>query len=276
MRQTDSAIVAARSPSLSYDLVHSHIIPDLLSEHLHSWLVAPVAPTWNAFYTLPLVSFQFRQTVRSLCITIFGLEKEEDPRYARHAMLDTPFTKICIRQLLSVIGDILSFAQSLWSQAKRSPETSNPVLEYNGAQLMAGNSLIRIYMCIALARSFLNYDVLRYIVPAERNWEFAALEQGFIMGVDETCDNSRAGMRPRMPDQTMHRLFLPLTCAMKLCDSILPQRLTFVVAEYLADIVPLLSTGEFPVRNCFHTNVHSSSRDAEIFAGLTELFDTGT
>lgn len=140
------------------------------------------------------------------------------------------------------MGEILSFAQSLWNQAKRPPETSHPPLEYTFTQLMEGGNLIRIYMCIALARSFLNYDVLNYIVPADRNWEFASLEQGFISA--DACNDYRPGVRPRMPDQTMHRLFLPITCAMKLCDLILPQRLAFIVAEYLADIVPVLSSGE--------------------------------
>ncbi|KAF8510712.1 hypothetical protein JB92DRAFT_2938599, partial [Gautieria morchelliformis] len=233
MRQTDSAIVS-RSHSLPYDLVHSHIIPDILSEHLHLLLVAPVAPCWHAFYTLPLVSFSFLQTCRSLWVPIFGLNKDEDPR---------------------VIHEVLSFAQSLWSQAKRSPETSRPVLEYTYAQLMGGSSLIRIYMCIALARSFLNYDVLRYIGPAERDWQFATLEHGFL-GVDVPCrDIGESVGRSRMPDQTMHRLFLPLTCAMKLCDSILPERLALIVAEYLADIVPFIATA--PVMLKYSQDLHS-------------------
>jgi hypothetical protein len=90
MRQTDSAI-ASRSHSLPYDLVHSHIIPDILSEHLHLLLVAPAAPCWHAFYTLPLVSFSFHQTCRSLWVTIFGLTKDENPRYAAIYMSSSIF-----------------------------------------------------------------------------------------------------------------------------------------------------------------------------------------
>ena len=149
-----------------------------------------------------------------------------------------PYSQQSNVSILSVIDDILSFAQSLWIQAKQPPESSRPVLEYNHDQLMGGNSLIHVYMCIALAKSFLNYDVLRYIVPVDQSWDSAALDQDF-MGV-----NARNIRVSRMPDETMHRLFLPLTCAMTLCDSIRPQRLAFQVAEYMADIVPLLSTSE--------------------------------
>lgn len=233
----------AASPSLPYDLIQSHIIPDLLSGHLHSLLVAPVAPSWHAFYTLPLVSFSFRQACQSLYIPMFGLEWGEDPRCG-FSFSSRPQSYLHYHGFFhSVIDDILSFAQSLWSQAKLPPDPSRPVLQYTHTQLMTGgNSLIRIYMCIALSRSFLNYDVLRYTVPTERG--LATSGQGHV-DVTETGSDIQRTDPSRMPDETMHRLFLPLTCAMKLCDSIRPERLGYVVAEYLADIMPLLSTGEW-------------------------------
>jgi hypothetical protein len=53
-----------------------------------------------------------------------------------------------------------------------------------------------------------------------------------------------------MRDDKMHRVYLPLTCAMKLCDSIRPERLAYIVADYLADLVPLYSTGEVHLAPC--------------------------
>lgn len=41
----------------------------------------------------------------------------------------------------------------------------------------------------------------------------------------------------------MHRLYLPLTCASTLCDTIRPETLAYRVAEYIAGITPWYSTG---------------------------------
>jgi hypothetical protein len=71
-------LVATSSPSLPLDLFHSHIIPNILSEHLHRILISLEAPEWHAFYTLPLVSFAFRDTCQALCVTIFGLGSDDD------------------------------------------------------------------------------------------------------------------------------------------------------------------------------------------------------
>jgi hypothetical protein len=115
---------------------------------------------------------------------------------------------------------------------------------------MSSTSLIRVYVCTALARSFLNLDVLWYIMLERRA---AGLN-------DNERDNNNThggwGLSPagessrRMRDDKLHRLYLPLTCAMKLCDSIRPERLAYIAADYLADILPLYSTGEMHLAPC--------------------------
>ncbi|KAF8581473.1 hypothetical protein K439DRAFT_1662269 [Ramaria rubella] len=208
-------LARTRTPLLPYDLIHSNIIPDILSNHLHLLLDAPIAPDWHAFHTLPLVSFAFSQTCRSLFVAIFGLNINEDG---------------------SAIKDILAFAQSLWNQAKHPHENSERVFEYTYAQIMSSNSLIRIYICIALSRSFLNADVLKYMIHSV---QFGGQGTGSIYGNDGRATPLLT--RVKMPDEKMHRLYLPLTCALELCDTVRPERLTHIVAEYLANIVPLFA-----------------------------------
>jgi len=216
------AEVAAVSPTLPHDLFHSLVIPDVLSEHLHLLLVSPGTPAWHPFYVLPLVSFAFRDTCQSLCVTIFGLESDDDG---------------------SVIGEILTFVQSLWTGTTRSPRRSRPLLEYTYAELMSSQSLIRVYVCAALAQSFLNVDVLWYLELESRFSELTDSELDDMASEDDLHGPHSGGSRRfRMRDDKMHRVYLPLTCAIKLCDTIRPQRLAYVVAGYLADIVPVYST----------------------------------
>jgi hypothetical protein len=145
----------------------------------------------------------------------------------------------------SVIGDILTFVQGLWVRAKLRPERALPSPQYAYADLMSSTSLIQVYMCIALARSFLNLDIMWNIVLEGRAEEFADEEEE--MDTDDTLGGRHAGeslRRFRMRDDRMHRVYLPLTCAVKLCDAIQPGRLVYIAAEYLAEIIPLYSTGE--------------------------------
>ncbi|KAF8576237.1 hypothetical protein K439DRAFT_677788 [Ramaria rubella] len=214
------------TPTLPHDLFHSHIVPDILSEHLHQLLLSDEAPTWHAFHTMPQVSVAFRATCRSLCITIFGLDNQED---------------------FDAIGDSLALVQSLWTRANPSLNVTAPLVEFNYTELMSRPSLIRIYICIALARSFLHADVLWHIMPEDTLvWSRSAgsIETATSNFLANFSDNlSAQHSRPsKMQDDKMHRVYMPLTCAMQLCDSIKPERLAHRVAEYIADNTPMYST----------------------------------
>jgi hypothetical protein len=109
---------------------------------------------------------------------------------------------------------------------------------------MSSKSLIQVYICAALAQSYLNLDVMW---PMEVEARVSELMDGERdnMDIDDAWSvlHSSGSRRFRMRDDLMHRVYLPLTCAMKLCDSIRPDRLAYHAADYLASIVPLFATG---------------------------------
>lgn len=137
----------------------------------------------------------------------------------------------------------LEFVQSLWTQAKVPPERAQPPRHnYSFRELMSQKTLIRVYMCLAVAQSFLKYDV---ICPLNRHSELSKHEQNAVEDHSPLVEYNPAfpvTRRFRMMDDKMHRVYMPLTCATKLCDSVVPARLAHKVAEHLADIIPVFST----------------------------------
>ena len=111
------------------------------------------------------------------------------------------------------------------------------------AELKCNKSLIQIYYCAAHAKSYLNLDVL-WNLELEQKWTAGEL--------DDAVDSQEEGdgyiypisplRRFKMRDDNMHRLFLPLNCAIELCDEI-PPELAYIVADYLAEMIPTYSTG---------------------------------
>ncbi|GJJ14544.1 hypothetical protein Clacol_008809 [Clathrus columnatus] len=97
--------------------------------------------------------------------------------------------------------------------------------------------LIQIYICAGYAKYFYTVDVL--------NW--LCLDRLWITGWTEDTDQGQLGGDPSigipknfrfrpyiMGDDRVHRVFLPFTCAMKLCDSIQDEILAGPIADYLA------------------------------------------
>jgi hypothetical protein len=108
---------------------------------------------------------------------------------------------------------------------------------------MSSESLIQVYVCAALAKCFLNHDVLWHIELEKKRiaGELDDVDDEDIAG-EEAVDCSTA-RRFKMRDDTMHRVYLPFTCALMLCDLVRPERVAYVAANYLASIVPLYATG---------------------------------
>jgi len=212
-----------RSPSIPQDLWHLYIIPDVLSDNLHSQLVENNAYGWNAFCILPLVSLEFRESCRLLNMAMFGVNSRDNPTVAR---------------------DNFSLARRLWKQAAIPTNTSAPLLDCKFTELMQSTALIRVYICTALAKLFFDVDILLPLVLEKDTKATLAKDRE----EDSVHWTSTRGIqhyyprRHRLVDQHLHRVYLPLTCAVTLCNSIKPQRLAFKVASYIADIIPQYST----------------------------------
>ena len=115
------------------------------------------------------------------------------------------------------------------------------------AELKRNKSLIQIYYCAAHAKSYLNLDVLWHLELEQKRMagEFDDVEDE-DMNPREEWDGYTPPISPlrrfKMRDDNMHRLFLPLNCAIELCDEI-PPELAYIVADYLAEMIPTYSTG---------------------------------
>jgi len=133
-------------------------------------------------------------------------------------------------------------AQAFWTTAKLPPHRAQPLTTCTLEQLMSSTSLIQVYICSALALSFLNLDVM-WVMELEGRRSNLPEEYDVDMDEDLGANHAHTPLRRfKMRDDVMHRVYLPLTCAMKLCDSVRPERLAYIVADYLAGIVPLCST----------------------------------
>ena len=115
-------------------------------------------------------------------------------------------------------------------------------------ELMSNNSLMQVYTCAAIAKCYLNLDVLWNIDLEQRRiaGELDDVDEEDMIEHDNALGFSMTGYTTRrfkMRDDIMHRVYLPLTCAVRLCDCIRPERAAYVVADYLAAITPLFATG---------------------------------
>lgn len=137
---------------------------------------------------------------------------------------------------ISAIRPIYTHVRDLWTLARNPIEDPDALPETRYRELMANKSLIQVYICIALSRRFLGADVLKALSyrqganhPSRELLRRKGLELPDLANGEDPC---------KMKDDKMYRLFLPLTCASKLCDTIRPEDLAYRVADYIADITP--------------------------------------
>lgn len=135
---------------------------------------------------------------------------------------------------------------------------AEPVQKYTFDQLMSSKSLIQAYLCTALAKCFFNFDVL-WTIDLEKRWRDGLLDDDpDDLDEDKIPPDNALGLKaigyvPRrfkMRDDTMHQSYLPLTCALKLCDDVRPERVAYVLASYLSDQVPLYTAGRLSFPLC--------------------------
>ncbi|KAF8464818.1 hypothetical protein JB92DRAFT_3063860, partial [Gautieria morchelliformis] len=106
------------------------------------------------------------------------------------------------------------------------------------------DSLLQVYLRAGSAKSYLNLNVLW---PLELERQHAAGElddaEADVMGAHfQVVDMGPRWRRFTMGDEYTHKVYLPLTCAIELCDRIRPARLAYIAADYLAEIIPIFST----------------------------------
>ncbi|KAF8464817.1 hypothetical protein JB92DRAFT_3063856 [Gautieria morchelliformis] len=220
------SIIAGRMKAFPHDLFHHYIIPDILSDYVHNILVKSDTPDWNPFWTLRLVSHSFNESCLELWNNIFGLEEYDE----------------------STIQTTLQDCQSNWNLANKHPTRAGPV-DYLSAEefFSESDSLIQVYLCAAFAKSYLNLNVLwpleleRQHAAGELDDAEAEVMDAHFRDVDMDSGNPRL-RRFRMGDECMHKVYLPLTCAIQMCDRIQPARLAYLAADYLAEIIPFFST----------------------------------
>ena len=155
-------------------------------------------------------------------------------------------------------AEILQGAQELWDRANQPATRSLPMDHLTPKELKCSSSLIQVYICAATAKSYFNLDVEWHLQLEQRRID-GEFDEDLAMDIDEDGDegaewdtgthghghDAALTRRFRMRDDNMHRVFLPLTCAIELCDQILPERLAYIVAGYIADIIPRYATGSF-------------------------------
>jgi hypothetical protein len=138
---------------------------------------------------------------------------------------------------------VLDYAISAWDRARRPNSKLTQAHLHNKSTLLEQRSLIGVYTCLALGRTFLNVDVLLPLgVTIEGNIEKVAdVGRGPRSPWDEDYrDESEEQHEPRpLEEANIHRCFMPFDCAQRLCDSIVPERLGLLVAAYMAQVLPL-------------------------------------
>lgn len=132
---------------------------------------------------------------------------------------------------------IYSRARDSWSRARglvRDPE-DDLIVRYK--ELMANESLVQIYICLAYSRRFMNWDVLSPLSSRRGS----ALLPPHVKPIESRPEDVETGSQ-KIRDDRMHRLFMPLTCVMRLCDKISQPFLTRRIARFTADIAPYYTT----------------------------------
>lgn len=211
----------SRQERLPCELFYEFIIPHLLSWYLHQLIVHDEKQAWNPFTQLPLVCRHFRKSCRTLIRTkIFDADLNAPDATATED-----------------IRKILKSTKKLWRENRKIPIFIPPKtlpVKSTYQTLMSSQSLIQIYICAGIAKYFYTVDVLPSLCLDRlwtQNWINADEDHDDIQTVIPTDFRFRPY---KMEDDRMHRVFLPFTCAMMLCDSINHDALASTMADYLA------------------------------------------
>ncbi|GJJ13496.1 hypothetical protein Clacol_007750 [Clathrus columnatus] len=229
-------------PSLHFDIFQSYIIPDILSQHIHSILIDQEQPSWRPFYVLPLVCRAFNQTCRSLIIKIFGIDAAGSQSTSRPNLADDDSDSSESESDYDsgnelTPADMLQYAITVSQRAQRPDSQSNQTYHFHTMEtLLEQTSLIRVYTCLALGKLFLNVDIFRPL--GVFNGENSHRTERRNLWDEDYDDHQELWGQTNFDEANLHRYFMPLECAQIICDRIVPDRLAMIAARYMAQILP--------------------------------------
>jgi hypothetical protein len=119
------------------------------------------------------------------------------------------------------------------------------VEEYTAASLEANKSVLQVYYCLGLACWALKDEFLQWVVSVEEKHHAlryllsTELDQGVVRKPQIDM------YKPDYREEQEFHIFLPLACAVSLCDGIEVGELTYSVVQLAADLIPPLSTSKY-------------------------------
>jgi len=139
----------------------------------------------------------------------------------------------------------LTVTEELWRRVKDPMGNISYEINSTYSQLKSTNSLLQIYHCMALVRLSLNSGLLNSAVPIDRldclnNYFFNTNGLKEIFDIEiSSSSNSRLD---RTSDDNLSSVFLPLTCALEICDTIKPERISYHVIQYIVNSLIFVSS----------------------------------
>jgi len=135
--------------------------------------------------------------------------------------------------------------ERLWDYIRNPSEQIYVEEEYIYSALMKNPSLLKIYHCIALAHISLNVDALTFTAPKEQLLDLNKYLFG-TFGEDMIFEEPSFTIykhEKKFTGEKLHKIFLPVSCALEQCDLILPRRLSYTVARYMSQSLFIIASG---------------------------------
>lgn len=246
----------SRKERIPRELCHEWIIPYLLANYVHRYIVHDETQAWNPFNMLPLVCRYFNHSCKYFTRQIFHDNHDGE------ADTEPPISS---RKLLDATRKIWFKAQESWIRSDS--EYSQPTY----GELASTKNLIQIYICAGYARY--NY-ALKVLQPVFLEKSLLDMTDGYnptskITGDPDLEIPSDFRFRLyKMSHECMPEFFLPFMCAIRQCDTFKHHTmLVEPIADYLAKTVityctePILleriQTLEMNMTQCYNAEIRA-------------------
>ncbi|KIJ49819.1 hypothetical protein M422DRAFT_65817 [Sphaerobolus stellatus SS14] len=230
---------------LPFEVIRDDILPYLLISSLHDHLVERRSLSLNSpLIAVPLISSDIYKTCQELYVFILGDVNE-------------PMTRIRTEKLFAPV-------EELWRRVMDPNDTHDITNTDDGilhedlkedlkdvkkAKLVKHETLLQIYYCLGLAWLAFRRDILPQIVPSSTVGE----ANEYLFAHCHGKSTEKPQRKPMITDNYSKspKTFLPLNCAVELCNTVPPNHepLIGVVTQYLADIIPTLTSTVFLIKH---------------------------